>query len=62
MVRTGKVLSNLMIDLNPTNTKLRGRALRIVQELTGADEIRACAALTQSRWKIRTAVERLRKK
>ena len=37
MVRLGKVRSNLMIDLQPSNVKLRQRAMRIVRELTGAD-------------------------
>ena len=37
MVRVGKVLGNLMVDVHPTNTKLRDRAVRIVGELTGAD-------------------------
>ena len=32
MVRLGKVRSNLMIDLDPTNAKLRTRAVRIVRE------------------------------
>ena len=36
MVRLGKVRSNLMVDLHPTNEKLRDRAVRIVQILTGA--------------------------
>ena len=34
MVRLGKVRSNLMIDLNPANVKLRDRAVRIVRDLT----------------------------
>ena len=33
MTHSGKVLSNLMIDLNPSNAKLRDRAVRIVQEI-----------------------------
>ena len=33
MVRIGKVRSNLMIDMNPANVKLRDRAVRIVQSL-----------------------------
>src|SRR5258708_1439696 len=48
MVRTGKVISNLMVDLNPSNAKLRDRAVRIVRELTGADEATAKAALKES--------------
>ena len=34
MVRTGKVIENLMINLLPTNIKLRDRCIRIVCELT----------------------------
>src|SRR5204862_5383494 len=41
MSRTGKVLSNLMVDLNPSNAKLRDRAVRIVRELTGASPDKA---------------------
>jgi N-acetylmuramic acid 6-phosphate etherase len=43
LARSGKVMSNLMIDLNPSNSKLRGRAIRIVRDLTGADEAAARA-------------------
>ena len=41
MVRLGKVVSNLMVDLNPSNVKLRERAIRIVQELTGTTKEKA---------------------
>ena len=34
MVRLGKVYSNLMVDVRPTNSKLRGRATRIVSAIT----------------------------
>ena len=37
MVKIGKVYSNLMIDLNPVNEKLRSRARRIIKVLTGVD-------------------------
>ncbi len=55
MVQAGKVIGNLMVDLNPSNTKLRGRAVRIVRELTGADEARATTALETSGWIVRDA-------
>jgi N-acetylmuramic acid 6-phosphate etherase len=55
MVRSGKVLGNLMVDLNPSNTKLRGRAVRIVSELTGAAEEEARAALERCGWVVREA-------
>jgi N-acetylmuramic acid 6-phosphate etherase len=59
MVRLGKVVSNLMVDVVPANVKLRDRAARIVQELTGADYAAARAALEKSNWIIKTAVARL---
>ena len=61
MSRTGKVMSNLMIDLNPSNVKLRDRAQRIVSELTGADRPAARAALEASGWVVKTAYELLKK-
>ncbi len=60
MVQIGKVQSNLMVDVNPSNAKLRTRAVRIVRELTGADEIAARQALEQSDWVIRAACRRLK--
>jgi N-acetylmuramic acid 6-phosphate etherase len=59
MVRMGKVLGNLMIDVKASNTKLRDRAVRIVRELTGAEYTKAEAALVESDWKIKPACVRL---
>lgn len=59
MVRLGKVASNLMIDLNPSNIKLRARATRIVQQITGASKDEAAAALEQSGWIVKTALQNL---
>jgi N-acetylmuramic acid 6-phosphate etherase len=58
MVRIGKVRSNLMIDVNPANEKLRDRAVRIVRALTGADYLAAQQALERSDWVIKEAVAR----
>lgn len=60
MVRIGKVESNLMVDVRPSNAKLRIRAVRIVQELTGADAATAEQALQKTGWVIRAACRRLR--
>jgi N-acetylmuramic acid 6-phosphate etherase len=60
MVRMGKVLSNLMVDLAATNSKLRERAVRIVQAVTGADAPSAQRALEQSKWIVKNACHRLR--
>jgi N-acetylmuramic acid 6-phosphate etherase len=62
MAQLGKVRSNLMIDVKASNTKLKDRATRIVQELTGADYTSARAALEQGGWKISSACERLAKR
>jgi N-acetylmuramic acid 6-phosphate etherase len=61
MVRIGKVVSNLMVDLNPSNIKLRDRAVRIVQELRGVDYATAEKALQSSRWVIKKACAKLKK-
>jgi N-acetylmuramic acid 6-phosphate etherase len=61
MVQLGKVFENLMIDVKPSNIKLRDRAVRIVQELTSKDYDSSRAALEKSEWKIRLACARLGK-
>ena len=61
MVQSGKVIGNLMIDLDPSNTKLRGRAIRIVQQLTNAGEQKARKALEKNKWNIKQAIKYLKK-
>lgn len=60
MVRIGKVKSNLMIDMNPSNVKLRDRAVRIVQQLASVNAAVAQAALEKSRWVVKDAYQMLR--
>ncbi len=59
MTHSGKVMGNLMIDLNPSNGKLRDRAVRIVSDLTGADEATALETLESNGWIVRAAWEML---
>jgi len=59
MVQLGKVRSNLMVDLNPSNVKLRARAIRIVRELTGRDESVVKTALEEAGWIVQRAIETL---
>lgn len=59
MTKSGKVVSNLMIDLNPSNIKLRQRAIRIVQALTNCPEEQALQTLEESGWVVRDACRRL---
>jgi len=61
MVQMGKVVENLMVDVQPTNAKLRQRAIRIVRALTGVAHPIAEAALQRSDWSIKKALLRLKK-
>jgi N-acetylmuramic acid 6-phosphate etherase len=59
MVRLGKVLGNLMIDVKASNEKLRDRAVRILCSLTGADGEVARATLVKTKWRIKEAWRKL---
>jgi N-acetylmuramic acid 6-phosphate etherase len=56
MVRLGKTYGPYMIDVRATNAKLRRRALRIVQQITGADETASAAALEATQGRVKPAV------
>jgi len=59
MIRSGKAVSNLMVDMNPSNVKLRDRAERMLQELTGCDLKTAHQALKQTGWRVKNAYEQI---
>jgi N-acetylmuramic acid 6-phosphate (MurNAc-6-P) etherase len=50
------VVENLMVDVHPTNAKLRDRAIRIVQDLTGVARETAAEALEHHGWSIQQAL------
>lgn len=56
MVRLGKVHGNLMVDVRASNRKLRGRAQRIVAEVSGRGPAEAAAALEAAGWSARLAI------
>ncbi len=58
MAQTGKVYENMMINLKPSNVKLRARVIRITREILGCDEETALAVLEANDWSIRRAVEK----
>lgn len=62
MAKSGKVIGNLMIDLDPSNTKLRDRAVRIVRQLNNATEAEAKRALEQTQWNVKKAAAQLAKR
>ena len=57
MIKTGKVYENLMVNMNPCNVKLRGRAIRIVEQILHCGEDQAKQLLEENEWNIRQAVE-----
>jgi N-acetylmuramic acid 6-phosphate etherase len=59
MVRMGKVRSNLMVDLHPSNSKLRERAVRITSQLTGSDPENCRRALAIHQWTLAKAIRHL---
>ncbi|MDK3156146.1 N-acetylmuramic acid 6-phosphate etherase [Kamptonema cortianum] len=56
MVLSGKVIENLMVDVQAKNQKLRERCVRILRELAPVTESEAIASLEQANWNIREAV------
>ncbi len=60
MVRLGKTFGNLMIDLRPTNDKLRERAVGIVGQIAGVGRDDARAALDQTEFNVQDAILVLR--
>lgn len=58
MVKCGYVYENMMINLKPTNKKLRRRMIGIVVEILGCTEEKAECLLEENGWNIRSAVER----
>jgi len=57
MAKTGKVYENMMINLKPSNVKLRQRVITIVCEICGCDRETAVEMLEASDWNIRKAAD-----
>ncbi len=58
MVKCGCVYENLMINLRPTNKKLKRRMVGIVSEILGCTSEKAETLLDENGWNIRRAVEK----
>jgi N-acetylmuramic acid 6-phosphate etherase len=57
MIRAGRTRGDLMVDVRPTNAKLRARAIRMVRDETGIGEDEARARLEAAGWNVRKALE-----
>lgn len=56
MVKIGKVYKNLMIDVKPTNIKLKDRAVRIVSEITAYEKDKALNVLNKNGYNLKEAI------
>ena len=56
MIKIGKTYENFMIDLLPTNEKLKDRAIRIVQEIAKVNASTALKTLLECNWKVKEAI------
>lgn len=56
MIRLGRTYSNWMVEVTPTNAKLRGRVLSILEEATGAQEADCAAALEAAGGNLKVAL------
>lgn len=57
MIKLGRVYDNHMVYMNPSNKKLRARAIRIIREETGCDDKRAEAELLAHGGNIAEAID-----
>ena len=56
MVRIGKTYGNLMVDVRPTNSKLKNRAVAITSRICGSNEETALKILEENGWNLKEAV------
>jgi N-acetylmuramic acid 6-phosphate etherase len=56
MIKLGKTFTNLMVDVNASNAKLKARAQRIVVEATGCDEHQALTTLISTNYQPKPAI------
>jgi N-acetylmuramic acid 6-phosphate etherase len=56
MTKSGKVYENLMINLSPSNEKLKLRVIRIVKEILSCSEEHAVKLLDANGWNIRKTI------
>jgi len=56
MVLLGKTYGNLMVDVQPSSSKLKDRAVRIVMKICKVERSEAMKFLESSRWSVKSAV------
>lgn len=58
MIQTGKVFENIMINLSPTNQKLKKRMINIVTEQKQCSSLQAEKQLNEKNWNLRAVLEK----
>lgn len=61
MIKQGHVYENLMVNLQPSNIKLRDRMIRITCDITGLDYNSSEKLLSENGFEIRRAIESINK-
>ena len=56
MIKRGKVYKNLMVDVQPTNEKLKIRAVNIVSQSLDCSEEESIALLTKCHYNVKIAI------
>jgi len=56
MIKWGKTYGNLMVDVKTGSEKLKDRAKRIVNVVTGLEPAEAEALLKRARWNVKVAI------
>jgi N-acetylmuramic acid 6-phosphate etherase len=56
MILCGRVIENLMVDVQPTNSKLRDRCVRILRELTSLPDDQCRSLLERHNFNVRQAL------
>lgn len=60
MIKIGKTYENFMIDLKPTNEKLKDRAIKIVSQIANVSNAEALSMLMKSSWEVKVAIVALK--
>lgn len=60
MVKIGKTYKNYMVDVKPTNIKLKDRAIRIVSSIANVDYEFAKTTLENNSYKVKEAIVQLK--
>lgn len=61
MILCGKVYQNYMVDLVPTNKKLKNRAIRILSEVTNISYQKAYQLLSENNWNLKVCILMVKK-